>query len=427
MKRSGLSRRAVRTFVGSVSWLVPCFFLCLCLTGRAQESQPLPASQESRPATSQSPFAPSRLPQHEIYRCRFGPDKEDALRKAGAARLHASVIDGLEWLRKHQDDDGHWDAEGFMKHDREGLPCTGAGIPVNNVGVTALAALAFLGDGNTMREGPYAAEVRNAIKWLVEQQAENGLIGTVASHTYIYSHAIASLALCEAYGLSEHKVLRAPAQKAIEYIQSARNPYKVWRYFPRDGDNDTSVTSWMVMALKTAEAFKLKTDADAFKASALWFDQVTDPASGRAGYTRVGEGSSRKAGTQMKFPAGDTEVLTAAGLLCRFFLGQDPKTRPMMQAAADTLLAKLPASGGDGSLDLYYWYWGTLAMRQMEGDSWKAWNAKMQEAVSSRQRKDGNFKGSWDALDAWSEDGGRVYATALMVLCLESSYRYAKL
>ena len=52
---------------------------------------------------------------------------------------------------------------------------------------------------------------------------------------------------------------------------------------------------------------------------------------------------------------------------------------------------------------------------------------KLTEAVVKPQRTDGNFKGSWDPLCAWGEDGGRVYSTATLVLTLEAYYRYTKL
>ena len=44
--------------------------------------------------------------------------------------------------------------------------CDGAGNPVHDVGVTGLALLAFLGDGSTMRSGPYKDVVKKAVKWL---------------------------------------------------------------------------------------------------------------------------------------------------------------------------------------------------------------------------------------------------------------------
>ena len=49
------------------------------------------------------------------------------------------------------------------------------------------------------------------------------------------------------------------------------------------------------------------------------------------------------------------------------------------------------------------------------------------KAVVNTIREDGNFKGSWDPVGAWGEDGGRVYSTAILVLTLEAYYRYTKL
>ena len=75
------------------------------------------------------------------------------------------------------------------------------------------------------------------MKWLRLQQAPSGLCGTAASHDFIYDHAIASYAMCEAYGLSNYKLLRKIAQGGINYLESHRNPYACWRYQPRDNDN----------------------------------------------------------------------------------------------------------------------------------------------------------------------------------------------
>jgi hypothetical protein len=345
----------------------------------------------------------------------------------GGDQIPAHVVLGLDWLANHRDDDGHWDAAGFMKHDQEGVPCDGPGNAVNDVGVTGLALLAFLGAGHTMRHGEHRQVVRDAVKWLREQQGEDGLFGTQASHGHAYSQAIATLAMCEAYGLSNVPALKAPAQRAVDYIQNARNPYGVWRYYPKDGDSDTSVTGWMVLALVSAKDFKLVVDDDALRSALLWFDSVTDPVTGRAGYTRRGEGSSRIQHLLPKFPSNKSECMTAVALLCRIFLGQKPADTPVIDAAADTILKVPPVwNPGDGSIDMCYWYYASFAMFQIGGRRWDAWNKKMTDAVVRSQRDDGNFKGSWDPVDPWGEEGGRVYSTAIMTLCLEVYFRYAR-
>ncbi len=348
--------------------------------------------------------------------------------KPGGQMTAEAVRDGLAWLKNHQDEDGRWDADEFMKHDVEGPRCDGAGNGGHDVGVTALGLLAFLGEGNTMRTGPYKNAVRKAVKWLRAQQREDGLFGTNATHDFIYDHSLAALAMVEGYGLSEVPALRDSAQRGINYLEAHRNPYMVWRYQPRDNDNDTSVTGWCVMAYKSAQDFKLDVNAQALKLALTWFDQVTDPITGRCGYTQRGESSSRRIGDHaVNFPTEKGEALTAVGLMCRFFLDQDPEQTPVMLEAANRILEKPPVwNDKDGSIDHYYWYYGTYALYQMGKRHWTEWSQKLTGAVVKTQRKDGNFKGSWDPIDAWGEDGGRVYSTAILVLTLEAYYRYPR-
>jgi len=340
-----------------------------------------------------------------------------------------AVQRGLEWLATHQDADGKWDADDFMKHDDADAPTDGKGVPVHDVGVTGLALLAFLGDGNTMRTGPHKDVVKKAAHWLESRQGDDGLIGSNASHDFIYGHAIATMALAETYGLSDYKALRKTVQSAINYLEAHRNPYLVWRYQPRDNDNDTSVTMWCLMAYKSAQDFGINVNGQALKLIALWLDQVTDPVTGRACYTKRGEPSSRMPGDHSRrFPPEKGEALTAAALFGRFLLGQSPDDNPVMKAAADVLKKKPPVwDEKAGTIDGYYWFFGSYAMYQMGGQYWADWSRKLREAVLKTQRAGGSFAGSWDPVGVWGESGGRVYSTALMTLALEASYRYARI
>ena len=335
----------------------------------------------------------------------------------------------LKWLAKHQDKDGKWSCAEFMKHDPPGDLCSGPGSAMHDVGVTGLALLAFLGDGSTLRHGEYRENIKRGIVWLVNQQDdESGIIGVEAGQAYLYNHAIATLALVEAHGLSRYRVLKKKAQRAIDYIHRARNPYKVWRYHPQDGGNDTSITGWMVFALKSAKEFGLRVDDSALKYSLSWFDEVSDPSTGQCGYTKRGESSSRELGQEDKFPSSKTESLTAVAALCRIFLGQKPKDHPILLAAADTMVKKPPVwNSADGSIDLYYWYYGSYAMFQIGGQRWTRWRKAMESALLKSQRREGAAEGSWDPIGAWGHQGGRVYSTAIGVLSLEVYYRYSPL
>ena len=99
-----------------------------------------------------------------------------------------------------------------------------------------------------------------------------------------------------------------------------------------------------------------------------------------------------------------------------------------MEKHADLLVKSLPEWDPDGlSNDMYYWYYGSYAMFQMGGRHWENWNKAMKKAVLDSQRRDGSSKGSWDPIGPWGFSGGRVYSTALGVLCLEVYFRYSSL
>jgi len=345
----------------------------------------------------------------------------------------ANTEPGLEWLKRHQDADGKWDCDNFQKHDDPNSDiCDGVGNATHDVGVTGLALLAFLGDGSTLRSGPYKDVVKKAVHWLRRQQdPATGLFGQRAGHDFVYDHAIAAYAMCEAFGLSGYETLRPVAQRGLDYLESHRNPYGVWRYQPRGGDNDTSITGWCIMAYESGVFFGLVVDRQALRLAAQWLDDVSD-ASGQHGYSRRGEGSARKAGDHaQRFPSEKGEAMTAVGLFSRFFLGQNPKEVQVMRAAADRLLAKPPVwNEQDGSIDHYYWYYATYALFQMGGNHWTAWQKHLEKAVCKHQhldRSQPNLLGSWDPKCAWGEDGGRVYSTATLVLTLQAMHRYTRL
>ncbi|MFT5153826.1 MAG: hypothetical protein ACI841_003831, partial [Planctomycetota bacterium] len=335
----------------------------------------------------------------------------------GGSGTEESLKAGLAWLRRHQSPDGSWDSDGFMTNNIEGdSDCDGAGQQAHDVGVTGLALLAFLGDGSSMRRGPHREAVTRAIRWLrTQQDYDTGLFGEQIGHAYMYDHAIATLAICEAYYIDQSALIERNAQMAINYITRARNPYDVWRYdTPPLGDNDTSVTGWMIFALKSAQDAGLKIDENAYASSLNWLDEVTDPGTGRVGYSSPGEMSSRVTGINDHYPPENGEAMTAVGLLCRFFLGQDPEREITMKQHADLLKKSLPHWDPEGfGCDMYYWYYGSYAMYQMGGSHWKAWNKAMKPAVLNSMRRDADFYGSWDPVGPWGYSGGRVYSTAM--------------
>lgn len=336
---------------------------------------------------------------------------------------------GLEWLSIHQSPDGRWDTDGFMSRGdpNKGALCDGKGSAMYDVGVTGLALLSYLGAGHTHREGQYKMTVRKGLKWLKSQQDAEGCFGSRGDPHFTYNHAVAALAMAEAYGMTKSGLWKGPAQRGIDFVMASQNPYKAWRYGVRPGDNDTSVTGWMVMALKSAKMSGLDVNDTALQWARDFVVSMTDEDTGRVGYTKRGERPVRAEGRLEQFPADESEALTAVGIMTRIFAGEDPRTSAAIKAGNELMSKRLPVwEPKTGKVDMYYWYYASLALFQSGGPEWVAWSGKMKRSMADTQRTDGNFAGSWDPVGPWGEDGGRVYSTALMTLCMEVYFRYPR-
>jgi hypothetical protein len=288
------------------------------------------------------------------------------------------------------------------------------------VGVTALAVLAFVRTGNAN-----GAPARMGLDFLRTSQQDNGCFGTRTHMHFMYGHAIATLAFCEAYAATRDERYKETAQAGLNFLGIARNPYLAWRYEPRGGENDTSITAWCVMALRAGKAAGLETDAQAFEGARQWIDKMTEPQLGQVGYNFPGGTVARPEGKQDKFPPEKSQAMTAAGLVVRLSGGEKP-TDDLVRKGVDLCLRVPPVWDPDGgSIDMYYWFHGTEAMALVGGTAWATWRKALEDAVLLKQRPAGagSRAGSWDPIDPWGDDGGRVYSTALLVLALATEPR----
>ncbi len=365
---------------------------------------------------------------------------QDVLRKdertrpvndAYAAKVMGEAIEaGLQWLAAHQDRSGAWNAGSFSIRCPPGDTCGHTGSPNYTTGVTGLAVLSFLKAGYVGSEGETHAEpVWAGLSYLVSRQTGDGCFGSKESQHYVYNHGIATLALCEAWLRTRNPTYRGPAQRGLDFIAAARNPDGAWRYGIRTGDNDTSVTGWMVHALRTGELGNLHVDLAAYDGSRTYLDKVTSRETGAIFY-RPGSGVAARPGAWHKqFGDPRSQAMTAVGAACRILLGEDARS-PLLRKSAALCVNTLPAWKPEaGDIDLYYTYYGTLALYQAGGSSWTKWRRAVRKMVLEHQRIDeaAHNYGSWDAVGPWGVDGGRVYTTAILLLSLETAMGYERL
>ena len=155
---------------------------------------------------------------------------------------------GLEWIARHQRPDGAWSL------DYHGQ-CTDQGCPfespmLSDTAATGLGLLPLLGAGHIhTKECRYQDNIRRGLEYLMKNQSPEGELFLGGDrNTKYYSHAIAAMALCEAYGLSKDPRLKIPAQRALNFIAKNQNlDDGGWRYYPGQA-GDTSVFGWQMFA-----------------------------------------------------------------------------------------------------------------------------------------------------------------------------------
>jgi len=312
------------------------------------------------------------------------------------------TIDAVHrWLANHQETDGSWS---IRKHE-------GAFPEDGKPTVTGLALLAFLDAGHTENDGKYKNVVRAGVNWLITQQAASGRIGEQDDHEIgwavggAYNHAVAGLALAEAYGMSRNSRTGTAAQRAVEYsidIQDRKSGG--WSSRP-EAAPDLATTIWFIMQLNSAKIAGLDVPDNASAKAERFLDSVT---------TSGGLAAHRPGGTP-------TPMTAALGLVGRVLLGT-PMDDRNVTAPAELLAKNIPQWGTDvgaeGGSQFYYWYLGTVGMFLVGGERWPAWEKSLYDMLVMNQRRGGDADGSWDPVgNRDGRRGGRVYATALGRLC----------
>jgi hypothetical protein len=322
----------------------------------------------------------------------------------GNAQSERAVEMGLKWLAAHQMPDGGWSFNHTLAPQCQGQ-CRqpGSSAEARNA-ATAMALLPLLAAGNTHMQGRYKTAVKNGLYFLISHIKRTPQGGSFWERGgQMYSHGLASIALCEAYAMTGDKSLHQPAQETINFICYAQDPAGGgWRYTPRQ-KGDTSVFGWQMTALKVGQMGELPIPPATLNKASLFLDSVQADGGANYGYTSPASGDST----------------TAIGLLCRMYLGWK-RDHPALKRGIQRLGYTRPSG-----TSMYQDYYVTQLMWQYGGDPWKKWNAVMRDQLVNLQAKSGHETGSWyGTRDLGSRLGGRLYCTSLALMTLEVYYRY---
>ena len=330
----------------------------------------------------------------------------------GNSETEAAVARGTLWLAGQQRKNGAWVFDGKSSNEV--------------VAATGMALLPFLAAGQTHKKGPgnkYQDQVEAGLAFLISQQGPDGAFyngrdgsGKLTDKVGTYAQGIATMTICEAYGMTgDKRVLYGPAQKAVSYVAAIQASDGSWGYTPNKS-GDTSIVGWQVQALQSGKLCKgLAVSKPAIDKTRVFLDKVSDTKT----HSRYGYGDRNN----------PTRTRSAVGLLCRYYIDGWGPDNPSMAAGVEYIMQAMPSS--KAKFDMYYYYYATQIMHYYDGPEWREkWNPAMRDLLIERQvpRTQGPIGGSWDA-DAGSIGGncGRLGTTCLCLLTLEVYYRHLPL
>ena len=366
---------------------------------------------EASEPTRQAEMPAAAVPGIRVALSGREPGRRDGFLGAngGSDATEAAVTAALEWIARQQKKDGLWSMQG---------PYQNGGSQENRLAATAMALLALQGAGQTHQVGEHRAVVARGWKKLLATQQRDGTfdVGRLPAQHELYSHAQATIALCELYGMTRDAELAEPAERALAYCLAAQGPNGGWRYEPGK-DGDMSVTGWYMMALKSAEMAGMDVPPEAFERIGGFLDLVATQEGRRYGYRRE---------NLLRDASPVTAAVSAEGLLCRQYLGW-AQNDPRIIAGLEAIMEEKPLDFG-GDKDVYAWYYITQVAHHAQGRPWARWNARVRAELPSRQLATGKERGSWDpALDRWGSIGGRLFVTCFSTWMLEVYYRHLPL
>jgi hypothetical protein len=336
--------------------------------------------------------ASSPLVMKGLYSGRSSSGRKAALGKYGGKwgrHTEQAVQRALKWLKENQEPNGSWKK--------------------NTDAMTGLAILTFLAHGETPASEEYGETVTKAIQYLISRQQKDGQIGG-GGHK-VYPHSIATYALAEAYSLTRIPMIKPVLEKAVEHMLRGQQATGMWDYDWKKGSRlDTSVTGWMVQALKAAYMAGVNVPglkASMEKAAEGLKTKVYNPETGAFGYTG---------------PQTRNDSMTGVATLALQLLGEGGSSEVRGGIKAMRML-NCDWDAPDTYSPLYAWYYITQAKFHQGGTTWSSWNNRFAAQYVRNQHEDGHWSFP-NGKETGASPGGDVYSTCLASLTLMVYYRH---
>jgi hypothetical protein len=328
---------------------------------------------------------------------RFGAAKQRLLRSSGGNdETEAAVGRSLAWLAKRQDvDNGYWEFDGADKEDR--------------VAATGMCLLPFLGAGEThLRGNKYTNTVRRGLDYLKAQIKANGQFGDAQMR----SQAMATMALCEAVGMTRDSGLKAVASKAVDFIIEAQAANGSWGHTSGTA-GDTTIVGWQIQALKSAKLAQIPVPPKCWEKASEFLESVSSDSG--ATYAYRAKNADRSA--------------TAPALLCRQFMGWTSRN-PALLRGVEFLWTRYPPK--EDSWDIDYYYYATQVVHFVDGPIWhRDWDPVMRALLLKMQITEKSVNARVEEFGSWPKDSrlagerwGKLGTSALACLTLEVYYRH---
>ena len=314
----------------------------------------------------------------------------------GTPKSEAAVQRGLAYLAARQAPDGHWQSGGYQQ----------------DVAITGLAVLAFLAAGNQPGRGRYGSNINQAVDWLADQVqmsgqfVQAGLIRSPQGGPPMYDQGFALLSLGEVYGMTQRRNLKPKLEAAIHLIEDTQNQNGDprldggWRYMPRQGDADLSVTGAQIQALRACRDAGLAVDQGTLD-RAMGYVKRSANKDGGFSY-QIGQNQSDPARTGISVLA--------------LYLAHEQNSVECRNGIA--YLANHPFNQANmwmyGQHFHYGIYYVTQAMYQAGGKYWATWFSRIRDELVNIQNDDGSWRQT-----PYMSDAGGVYATSMAILVLQ--------